>query len=546
MENVSRRSFIKTAGAAGAVTAGLAVATASAAEEAPSWMPEWTDETDILIIGFGGAGAAAAITCFLEDCGECIIVDAAPEAWVGGNTRVAQAVVFNAHNKESLLKYQKAMNSIYEIPEERLDAWADGLMENPIWLEAIGANPQDTGAYSPEFSDLEGSEDVQCICANGTFGDEGMWLALMGKLSEYDYDVRYSTRAVALVQNPLTEEILGARMEDGSCIKARKGVIMSCGGFEYNEKLMDSYYPVGCKKCIGIGTPYNRGDGINMVTRVGANLWHMNNYASAGYGIPVPFDGDPLNPGLTMNIPISPKAKDWILVSPTAERFMYEEEGGITKHGKERKNHGSYEQAATSYPSYVIFGNNCAQAGITYTVTSFLFAHHYGLVKTPDEYVADGVMVKCDTVEELAEKLNLNPVTLAKTIEDYNSYCDQNFDPDFGRGQIVYGDSSMGDPLANVGVEKPVSIDAFDLVRLEPPFYAAMAIRSGINTQGGPESNELKQILRSDGTVIPRLYSAGEFGSIYPYMYNGGGNIAEAISSGRIAARNCGKETPWE
>ena len=40
-----------------------------------------------------------------------------------------------------------------------------------------------------------------------------------------------------------------------------------------------------------------------------------------------------------------------------------------------------------------------------------------------------------------------------------------------------------------------------------------------------------------DGTLIPRLFGAGELGAIYPYNYNGGGNVSEAIASGRLAAR---------
>ncbi|MEG0461385.1 FAD-binding protein, partial [Gordonibacter sp.] len=65
-------------------------------------------------------------------------------------------------------------------------------------------------------------------------------------------------------------------------------------------------------------------------------------------------------------------------------------------------------------------------------------------------------------------------------------------------------------------------------------------------TQGGAKRNGESQVLDIDGSVIPRLYSAGEFGSIYAYMYNGGGNISEAVSTGRIAGIGCAKLDPWD
>ena len=47
------------------------------------------------------------------------------------------------------------------------------------------------------------------------------------------------------------------------------------------------------------------------------------------------------------------------------------------------------------------------------------------------------------------------------------------------------------------------------------------------------------------GSSIPRLYSAGELGSIYSYLYQGTGNIGECLAFGRIAGRNAAAEQPW-
>ena len=69
---------------------------------------------------------------------------------------------------------------------------------------------------------------------------------------------------------------------------------------------------------------------------------------------------------------------------------------------------------------------------------------------------------------------------------------------------------------------------------------------SMLNTQGGPRRNEKAQIVRPDGSPIPRLYSAGELGSIYSYLYQGTGNIGECLAFGRVSGRNAAAEKPWE
>ena len=58
-----------------------------------------------------------------------------------------------------------------------------------------------------------------------------------------------------------------------------------------------------------------------------------------------------------------------------------------------------------------------------------------------------------------------------------------------------------------------------------------------LNTQGGPKRSVDCEVIDVFGEPIPRLYSAGEMGCEYDYIYNAGGNISEAISSGRRAAR---------
>lgn len=77
------------------------------------------------------------------------------------------------------------------------------------------------------------------------------------------------------------------------------------------------------------------------------------------------------------------------------------------------------------------------------------------------------------------------------------------------------------------------------------PYYAVELSPSMLNTQGGPRRNERGQIVRPDGTPIRRLYSSGELGSIYSYLYQGTGNLGECLAFGRVSGRNAAAEVDW-
>jgi predicted oxidoreductase len=78
-----------------------------------------------------------------------------------------------------------------------------------------------------------------------------------------------------------------------------------------------------------------------------------------------------------------------------------------------------------------------------------------------------------------------------------------------------------------------------------PPYYALELNPCLINTQGGPRRNAAARVLDAFGDPIPRLYSAGELGSLWGIIYQGAGNIAECMVFGRIAGRNAAAERPW-
>lgn len=78
------------------------------------------------------------------------------------------------------------------------------------------------------------------------------------------------------------------------------------------------------------------------------------------------------------------------------------------------------------------------------------------------------------------------------------------------------------------------------------PYYALKLVPVLLNTQGGPRRNAKAQVVNPSLEPIAGLYSAGELGALWPDNYNGGGNIGECCTFGRLAGRNAAKRAKGE
>jgi succinate dehydrogenase/fumarate reductase flavoprotein subunit len=115
--------------------------------------------------------------------------------------------------------------------------------------------------------------------------------------------------------------------------------------------------------------------------------------------------------------------------------------------------------------------------------------------------------------------MNLRDDTqLVSTVARYNHACNVGKDDEFGR---------PADTLAAIET---------------PPYYAIRAFPCLLNTQGGPKRNAKAQVLDPWDRPIPRLYAAGELGSIWGFMYQSGGNLGECLAFGRIAGLHAARE----
>ena len=472
---------------------------------------DWYGESyDVIVVGFGLAGATSAITS--ADLGaKVLLTEKAPEGHEGGNSKYAGQVIISPleESHDDFIAYYTALQN--EFPDaaspEMIEALFQKACHNEQWLKDrftdIGKEPDlrpfgTDGSWS-EWPELPGAKNATRIFSPGqAFSGCLYYLAQDNVFARKDkIDVWYESPAKHLIQNPLTKEILGVQIEkQGELVNVRAncGVIMCCGGFQDSVEKMANYLhnPYTTNQ----GGEYNTGDGIDMVVEVGAQLWHMNNAAGFIWAFEPP--GSNRSAGMMGNVSVT----NGILVGSNGARFI--NEAIENRHGKVEIG-GRWVTMPTSDKNWLIVDD----AIVSSKKLSWMWSDG-----AKDE-LEKGWIVKGDTIEDLAGVIGANPEILAKTIETWNTFVDQGVDYQFGR------DMSSAPKLAT------------------GPYYAVQIKPTQYNTQGGARRNEFAQILDTNGNPIPNLFSAGEFGSMYADKYNGGSNLMECVCYGQIAAENC-------
>ena len=494
-------------------------------------LDKWDKEYDVVVVGYGGAGIATAISAY-DDGASVIILEKAPVP-AGGQTKQAGWVAF-ATNSESAAEYLYAASSngledaditskTSVVPMEDCRIFMKELANNLAWLDSMGVKYTFTKGTSALFSNFPGADSFGCVIIKG-LGNQ--FLALMQiQIDKRGIEVLFETPATELIQDAKTRGIIGVyatRKGEKIAIKARKGVVLCTGGFEFEEEMKANFLrPFPLKFC---GWQYNTGDGIKMAQRVGADLWHMN--TMVGF--------------LTIWVP-EYKAS-WqlqfgkgIWVNKYGNRYINEEPEENLNWWLKHTDYNLDEPGYADVPSYIIFDETVRKEGpISGSLGGKIGIQLYPveLGGCPEGWSNDnmreiekGWIKKADTIEELGLIIGgkMDPVTLKETVDKYNSYCEQGYDPEFGRGM-----QSL----------KPL---------VTPPFYSCTLYPGGINTCGGPRRNGYGQVLDPNKEIIPRLYSAGEMGSICGNIYAIGGiNAGGMMASGRLAGKSVAALEDWD
>ncbi len=465
----------------------------------------WDMEVDVAIVGFGGAGACAAIEA--ADAGAHVLILevasasggstelSSAEVYLGGGggTRVQQACGYE-DSTENMFNYLMAAGGDLS-DEAKVRSYCEGSREHFDWLVAMGAPYKDTeykerAIMAPTDDCLlyTGSEkcwpfkDRADPCPRGhnleVEGDNGGPLfmkILTERVVERGIQVEYNARALTLVVDE-DGEVRGlvARIDgEERNIRAHQGVVLCAGGFVMNQEMVKQYCPRLTAGSVPIGNPGDTGAGILMGQSVGGALINMNEAF-----ITLPF--------------YPPSSLTYgIFVNAQAQRFINEDSyhSRIAYHAIRQTGKGIY---------LIVSADD-------YEHPTFLNA----------EIVGTG-----ETIEELAEEVGLDAGMLRHTVDFYSE-------------QAAHG----GDPLFHKSEQwlKPI----------KPP-YAALDCTPGSGviyayfTLGGLDTRPTGEVLTMDKSVIPGLYAAGRTTCGVPRNADGyasGMSVGDATYFGRLAGR---------
>jgi 3-oxosteroid 1-dehydrogenase len=308
-------------------------------------------------------------------------------------------------------------------------------------------------------------------------------------------ELHTQARALELViENGRVAGVVAEVAGERRTFRARVGVVLAAGGFEWNQALWRGLVRVpGVRQ---LSPPFNRGDALRMGQQAGARLALLDQVWWA-----ITAGGQP----------------GQIVVNRSGRRFMNE---CITynDYGKILGYFDPHTYTFPNIPAYVISNRPLALADSDVNRLGAQVGH------------ADSA--SAPTLPELAAQIGVDAENLVQTAAEFDRYAHKGEDPAFGRGVAGWDrwrklDTSLPNPaIAPLGSEGP--------------FYAQRIVARCFGTKGGPVIDEQSRVVDFEGQPIPGLYGAGNavaspFGLAYP---GGGGTLAPAVTFGYLAGES--------
>jgi 3-oxosteroid 1-dehydrogenase len=310
---------------------------------------------------------------------------------------------------------------------------------------------------------------------------------LYSKLLERNVPIWFEAKTTQLITN--NGKVVGLIVEhDGRTvrIRARRGVVMSGGGFPANPQLRERYLP----KPVAPYTPAFEactGDTLQLALAAGASLgtpgtdnalWFPSSVATRKDGSTAVYPHivlDRAKPGL-------------VAVNKAGKRFVSE---AVSYHEFVRGMYRSHQSVPT-IPAMLVCDRH------------FVWKYGLGMIRpltpTLKPYLESGYLTAAQTVEELAQKIGVDPAALATTVAKNNEYAASGVDQEFGKGSNSY-EAANGDathtPNPCLG---PISA---------PPFYAVAVFPTPLATSLGLRTNAAAQVCDASGKPIAGLYACG-------------------------------------
>ena len=446
---------------------------------------EQEENTEILVIGGGMAGMAAALEAVQQGAKVTLIEKNAATggtlAIAGGYLIACDAGIFDSANvADSLDDFRKAWEAhmAYSGVDSGYPDWerwesvvgdtgktVDWLSESGVSFEEAPYMGFDGGAYPVAKHEKAGA---------------GMAAELLDMLVKAGVDVHTETRATELVTNE-TGAVVGAVAEtkDARITFTAKAVILATGGISQNEELVAKYSPKIHQAGVVSGAASgSTGDGLLMAEAVGAEVF--DSFFSALWNAKVaPSVSGAIDASkLTTAAQLGVNAKALRFASESAVVYKRGEDSAAVA--------GSYVDGLASdmiqdgnAPFYYIYD-----------------ASNEDITAVLEQGVDAGVVYKADTIEALAEKIGVDALTLKETYDAYNALCESGEDTQFGKA-----------------AENMVALTA-------APLYAVQWTPTTFGSTGGVKTDVQQRVLREDGSFIPGLFAAGEMSNRYFYNEN--------------------------
>lgn len=489
---LTRRNAVKTIGLGLVASATAGTAVASTSDKI-----KWDETFDVVVIGAGGAGMAAAIRA--HDAGAKVVVfEKLPFA--GGNTQIAQGFINAADPgrqkkqgiEDSPQKHfeQTLAAGDFRGDPERVRVLTENALGAVEWLESLGMKFKDNVIQI--FGALYPRSHIP-VMPKG----QGYATVLMNALKERKVEVRTSTPLLEIIREKQFEgPVLGVKVRNKKgeevYVRARRGVVLAAGGFSGNVYLRELHDP----RVRDLGTDNlpgsTAGEVMIAANRVGAYLVGMD-FIQSTPGAPK---------GKKLKIPLNFNVAASLYVDQRGKRIVDE--------GQRRD---VIRDAVLGTPERYAFTFTDDETFQTYDKVSQATVH---------EGVKIGEAWTAPTLRELAVKMKVDPDALEATIARYNSFVDAKKDEDFGKA--------------------PHNLThKFE----KGPFWACYTSMTVHHTMGGVNTNVKAQCLDWTGAPIPHLYAAGEItGGIHGTNRVGGNAILDCFVFGQIAGVNVAKEKP--
>lgn len=481
---------------------------------------------DVIVVGAGNAALTAALSA-RERGANVLVLEIAPEHLRGGNTYFSGGGFRFAHNgledvREIIPDMSETEAESVDLPPYSQQDFHDDLMRVTEGLSDAKMAHTLVSESLPtmKWMQQKGMRWLlmfgrQSFMVDGKYrfwgglnieavgGGAGLSDRLIELVERDGIDVRYNVKAQQLLLDE-NGRIRGLRLQSNGGYEeiAADAVVLACGGFEANPEWRTRYLGPGWELAKVRGTRYNTGIGIRWA--IGAQPYgHWSGCHAVAWDAGAPPFGDRKIGDLFQKH----SYQLGLIVNRDAERFVDE--------GADLRNYtyAKYGREILFQPgrlAFQLFDENVRD-------------------KLRDEYnIPQVTMARGNTIEELADGLDLDPATLARTIQEYNAAVqDGHYDP------------SVLDGKHTDGVAPPKSNWA---QRLDTPPYLGYAVTCGITfTFGGLRIGRQGQVLDTEDRQIPGLFAAGELvGGLFYHNYPGGSGLMAGAVFGRIAGAGAG------